>query len=81
MTAKTVKHIYDNSSSIKTVEDLNASTIDGIVFSVNFPFSNRNKIGENMVVRRIATVEGGDNVIVRGYAHFNGRVGAIVSRK
>lgn len=80
LTAKTVKHIYDNSSSIKTVEDLNASTIDGVVFS-EFFHSQIAQIGENMVVRRIATVEGGDNVIVRGYAHFNGRVGAIVSAK
>ena len=37
------------------------------------------KIGENIVVRRIATIKAPENGIVNGYIHAGGRVGVIVA--
>jgi elongation factor Ts len=37
------------------------------------------KIGENIVVRRMATIKADDNGIVNGYIHAGGRVGVLVA--
>ncbi len=75
---KITKHISDN--NIETVEALNESTIDGTPF-VDFFNSQIAFIGENLVVRRMSTLEAADNAIVHGYRHFNGRVATIVEAK
>ncbi len=75
---KVTKHIEDN--GIETVEALNESTIDGESFT-DFFNSKIATIGENLVVRRMATVEAADNAIVHGYQHFNGRVATIIEAK
>jgi len=37
------------------------------------------KIGENIVVRRFATIKAGENGIVNGYVHMGGKVGVVVA--
>ncbi len=76
---KTVtQYIYDN--DINTVEELNECTIDGKKF-VDYLNEQIAVIGENLVVRRMATIKAVDNAIVQGYQHFNGRVATIVEAK
>ncbi len=75
---KVTKHIDEN--NIETVEALNESTIDGELFTEFFN-SKIATIGENLVVRRMSTVVAGENSIVHGYQHFNGRVATIVEAK
>jgi len=36
-------------------------------------------IGENLVVRRVAVIEGNDKVAINGYVHAGGRVGVLVA--
>ncbi len=72
------KHIDAN--NIETVESLNESTIDGKSFT-DFFNSQIAVIGENLVVRRMATLKADANSIVQGYQHFNGRVATIVEAK
>ncbi len=75
---KVTQYIFDN--DIKTVEELNESTIDGKKFT-DYLNSQIAIIGENLVVRRMSTIEASDNAIVQGYQHFNGRVATIVEAK
>ncbi len=72
------KHIHDN--KIETVEALNESKMEGKEFPEFFN-SQIAFIGENLVVRRMATLEADANSIVHGYQHFNGRVATIVEAK
>ncbi len=62
---------------IADVEELKKTEVDGIAFEEYFN-TNIAKIGENLVVRRIATIKTKENGIVNGYAHSNGRVGVIL---
>ncbi len=75
---KVTKHIADN--NIETVEQLNESTIDGQAFTDMFN-SQIATIGENLVVRRMSTIEAAENSVVHGYQHFNGRVATIMEVK
>ncbi|MCI6988137.1 MAG: translation elongation factor Ts [Campylobacter sp.] len=61
-------------SSIKTIEELKNSNINGEKFE-EYLNSQIAVIGENLVVRRIATIE---DEVVNGYLHSNGRVGVII---
>ncbi|QKF64253.1 translation elongation factor Ts [Campylobacter corcagiensis] len=71
----TVKHIHEN--NIKTNDELNSSTINGTKFE-DYLKSEIATIGENLVVRRFATVEG---EVVNGYIHSNGRVAVAIAAK
>lgn len=71
----TVKHIHEN--NIKTNDELNGSVIDGTKFE-DYLKSEIATIGENLVVRRFATVEG---EVVNGYIHSNGRVAVAIAAK
>ncbi len=75
---KITKHIFDN--DITTVEGLNESTIEGKTFTEFFN-GQIAVIGENLVVRRMSTIEAAENSIVQGYQHFNGKVATIVEAK
>ncbi len=75
---KITQHIYDN--DIETVDELNASKIDGKDFPEFFN-SQIAFIGENLVVRRMSTIKADDCSIVQGYKHFNGRVATIIEAK
>lgn len=72
---KVTKHAFDN--NITDVEVLKASKIDGVDFEEFFK-GQIAQIGENLVVRRIATLEGCEHSMIHGYLHFNGKVGAII---
>lgn len=72
----TTSHIQAN--SIQTIEQLNTSTINGVVFEDYFK-TEIAKTGENLVVRRFETIEVGANGVVTGYIHSNSRVGVIIA--
>ena len=74
----TVKHIH--SSTISNVEELNSTTIDGVVFE-DYLKEKISKIGENLVVRRFVSLSVSEGGFVNGYLHSNGRVGVLISLK
>ena len=75
---KIAQHIFDN--DIKTVEELNDSTFEGENFK-EFMSNQIASIGENIVVRRLATYEAGENEYITGYVHFNNTNGVILKAK
>ena len=66
------------SSGVETVEDLMKTTIDGTVFEEYFK-AQIARIGENLVTRRFIILTVGENSVVNGYCHSNGRVGVLIS--
>ena len=72
----TTAHIQ--SKKFTTVEELRSSVINGVNFE-EYLNSQIATIGENLVVRRFTTLKAGDNGIVNGYIHTNGRVGVIIA--
>lgn len=72
----TTEHIH--SSSVSEVSELMSSTINGVKFEEYFG-SKISTIGENIVVRRFATLKAGDNGVVNGYLHSNSRVGVVLA--
>lgn len=66
------------SHTISSVENLYQSTIDGMLYE-EYLKTQIAKIGENIVVRRIASIVPPSNGIVNGYVHSNGRVGVLIS--
>ena len=78
LTKKATAHIQE--TSVTTVEELLTTTIDETTFE-EFLGTQIAKIGENLVVRRFATLSAGENGVVNGYCHSNGRVGVIIAAK
>lgn len=76
LTQSTVAHIQSN--NVETVEQLMETTINGTKFQEYFN-TQIATIGENLVVRRFATVKADENGVVNGYVHSNGRVGVIIA--
>ncbi len=79
LTKKITEHVYNN--EIKTIDELNNSTIDNTNFEefIKLQISN---IGENIVVRRLGFTKGdSENDLVCGYVHFNKKVGVILKAK
>lgn len=76
LTKDTTAHIQ--SKDFTTIEELNSSVINGVKFE-EYLNSQIAKIGENLVVRRFATLKAGENGIINGYIHTNGRVGVIIA--
>jgi elongation factor Ts len=76
LTKDTTAHIQ--SESVENVEDLMKTTINGTSFEEYFN-SKIAKIGENLVVRRFATIATEGTGVVNGYCHSNGRVAVIVA--
>lgn len=75
---KTIDAIYN--SSISSAEELHTLSLEGTKFE-EYLKTQIAKIGENIVVRRIAKVSASGNGIVNAYVHSNGRVGVIVALK
>ena len=73
-----VKHIH--STSVTDVEELNSTTIDGVVFE-DYLKEKITKIGENIVLRRFVTLSASEGGFTNGYLHANGRVGVAISLK
>lgn len=78
LSEKIAKHVFDN--DIKTVEELNESTFEGENFQ-EFMSSQIASIGENIVVRRLATYDAKENEYIAGYKHFNNTNGVILKAK
>ncbi|WP_104697616.1 MULTISPECIES: translation elongation factor Ts [unclassified Helicobacter] len=67
-------------NQISSVEELQNSSVDGEKFT-DYLNGQIAKIGENIVMRRIANLKADSNGIVTGYVHSNGRVGVLISIK
>lgn len=65
-------------NNIENVESLNSSSINGISFD-EYLKGEIAKIGENIVVRRLALLDSSSNLLVSGYLHSNSRIGTIVA--
>ncbi|MDE5591872.1 MAG: translation elongation factor Ts [Helicobacter sp.] len=78
LSSKTTSLVQD--SLIQNVEELHTLDLDGMKFE-EYLKTQIAKIGENIVVRRIAKVQTPDNGIVNAYVHSNGRVGVIIALK
>lgn len=76
LTQDTTAHIQ--ATGVESVESLMSTTINGTSFEEYFG-SKIAMIGENLVVRRFATLKAGTNGVVNGYGHSNGRVGVAIS--
>ncbi|OCX42123.1 elongation factor Ts [Campylobacter ornithocola] len=76
LTKDTTAHIQ--AKSLQNVEELHSSEINGVKFE-EYLKSQIATIGENLVVRRFATLKAGTNGIVNGYIHTNGRVGVVIA--
>ncbi len=66
------------SNAVSTTEELHKCTIDGTTFE-EYLQGQIAKIGENIVVRRLATLKADNNGVVNGYVHSNGRVGVLIA--
>jgi elongation factor Ts len=71
-----VDHAFAN--SLENAEVINASEINGQPFSEYLSLQIAT-IGENLVVRRSALIDGGANTAVNGYVHSNGQNGVIIA--
>lgn len=77
LVANTAKLVHEH--TISATEHLQSLQIDGVGFA-EYLQQNIAKIGENIVVRRVISVESSGG-IVNGYVHSNGRVGVIIAMK
>lgn len=75
---KIADHIFNN--NIETVEELNTTKIDGVLFT-DYMSTNIANIGENIVVRRIALYTAEELEYVLGYVHFNNSNGVVLKAK
>jgi len=66
-----------HTTGVNSVEELMETTINGTKFEEYFK-SQIATIGENLVLRRFATVKVDGNGVVNGYVHSNGRVAVII---
>ena len=64
-------------TGVATHEELTKTKVNGVDFEEYFG-TEVSKIGENVVLRRFATIASGANGVVNGYGHQNGRVGVII---
>ncbi len=76
LVSKTVTQVFETNA--ETTEALRETDLEGSAFSAYFDETVA-KIGEKIEVRRIAALNGGENVIVNGYVHSNTRIGVIVA--
>ena len=73
-TQEIVKHASSN--NISDAEALASSSINGVGFE-EFLNGKISTIGENLVARKVAVVNGD---VTNAYVHTNGRVGVLLSR-
>ncbi len=75
-TKSVTNHIQ--TTCVNNQDELSKTEVDGVNFEEYFGVEV-SKIGENVVIRRFATIEAGENGAVNGYGHSNGRVGVIIA--
>lgn len=78
LVVKSTKIVFDN--GLSEIDSLHSTSIEGTNFT-EFLQQNIAKIGENIVVRRIDSIQVQGNAIVNGYVHSNGRVGVLIAMK
>lgn len=78
LVAKTAKVVYEH--SLSCTQSLQSLSVEGAKFE-EYLQQNIAKIGENIVVRRISTIEAQGNGVVNGYVHSNARVGVLIAMK
>jgi elongation factor Ts len=78
LASSAVKQVH--STSVSDIEELNSTTIDGVVFE-DYLKEKISKIGENIVVRRFVSLSTSEGGFVNGYLHANGRVGVVIAIK
>lgn len=78
LSAKTIELVH--TSGVKEASELHSVSIDGVKFE-EYLKTQIAKIGENIVVRRLAKVSASGSGIVNAYVHSNGRVGVIIGLK
>ncbi len=71
-----VEHAYAN--KLYSAEEILESKIDGEGFKEYLALQIAT-IGENLVIRRVASIETDENGVVNGYVHAGGRVGVLVA--
>ncbi len=76
LVSKTVTQVFK--TGVETTEALRETDLEGTTFSAYFDETVA-KIGEKIEVRRIAALNGSENVVVNGYVHSNTRIGVIVA--
>lgn len=69
-----------NQNNINDIESLKNLKVDGVPFD-DYLKGEIAKIGENIVVRRIALLDSTSNTIVGAYLHSNSRIGTLVALK
>jgi elongation factor Ts len=74
--SEVLDHTFSN--NFTDVEEILSSEYNGEKFEEYLSLQIAT-IGENLVVRRVATLKGGDGVAVNGYVHAGGRVGVLVA--
>ncbi|BAM31364.1 elongation factor Ts [Helicobacter cinaedi] len=75
---RTAKVVYEN--TLSCTQSLQSMSVEGVKFE-EYLQQNIAKIGENIVVRRVTTLEAKGSGIVNGYVHSNGRVGVLIAMK
>ena len=75
-TSEVVEHAF--AKGLASAEEILESEINGQSFKEYLALQIAT-IGENLVVRRTAVIEGADNVAINGYVHAGGRVGVLVA--
>lgn len=78
LVSKTAKIVHEH--SLSCTEKLHSMSVEGVKFE-EYLQQNIAKIGENIVVRRIASIQADGKGIVNGYVHSNGRVGVLIAMK
>ena len=73
-----VNHAFDN--NLADADAINASTINGQSFEEYLSLQVAT-IGEKLVVRRSALINGDETTAVNGYVHANGQVAVIIEAK
>lgn len=76
LVSNTAAHAF--ATGVSSVEELNETSYETGTFSEYFT-SQVARIGEKIVTRRFVTLNAGENGIVNGYVHSNGRVGVLVA--
>jgi elongation factor Ts len=76
LVSNTAAHVFATGTS--SVEELNETSYETGTFSEYFT-AQVARIGEKIVTRRFITLNAGENGIVNGYVHSNGRVGVLVA--
>jgi len=76
------KKVTDFVQSVDSVDidEIKKKDIEGTTFEEFFN-TQIATIGENLVLRRVATIKAGYAGVVNGYAHSNGRVGVLIGAK